>query len=117
MRRRSWKVARAPIDDLLFAHSMTWRRGGASGPRTIRKRASVSGVSMPLASSSVCPMTDRLGILQDVRCQRRGGEREYATLVRMRLPRLVRSLSDKERTVSAALEKGLRAADAFVLRR
>jgi transposase len=42
------------------------------------------------------------------------GERECGTLVSMRPPIFVRSLSDEERTV---LEKGLRSADAFVLRR
>jgi transposase len=42
------------------------------------------------------------------------GDREYGTLVGMRLPILVRPLSEEERT---ALEQGLRSADAFVLRR
>jgi transposase len=42
------------------------------------------------------------------------GERECGTLVSMRPPIFVRSLSEEERT---ALEKGLRSADAFVLRR
>jgi transposase len=42
------------------------------------------------------------------------GERECGTLVGMRPPIFVRSLTEEERT---ALEKGLRSADAFVLRR
>lgn len=42
------------------------------------------------------------------------GERECGTLVGMRPPIFVRSLTEDERT---ALEKGLRSADAFVLRR
>ena len=42
------------------------------------------------------------------------GERECGTLVDMRPPIFVRPLSEEERT---ALEKGLRSADAFVLRR
>jgi transposase len=42
------------------------------------------------------------------------GERECGTLVRMRPPIFVRTLTDEER---AAVEKGLRSPDAFVLRR
>src|SRR6266436_5500604 len=42
------------------------------------------------------------------------GERECGTLIGMRPPIFVRTLTDDERT---ALEKGLRSADAFVLRR
>jgi transposase len=42
------------------------------------------------------------------------GERECGTLVDMRPPIFVRSLTEEEH---AALEKGLRSADAFVLRR